>query len=86
MKPIIDSSKFPDTNLDCFEVFACVERQWTLRAAFLNAVHHQFLQAASSEDVHPEHLLIAAGILGWLASFERCTYHKRHKKPTLAVG
>jgi hypothetical protein len=62
--------EFPDTNVDCFEVYACVERQWKLRKALLDAVQQKLAQARRPEDIHPEHLPVAAGILTWLVSFD----------------
>jgi hypothetical protein len=63
--------EFPDTNVDCFEVYTCVERQWKLRETLLDVVQQKFTQARSPDDIHPEHLPVAAGILTWLGSFER---------------
>jgi hypothetical protein len=40
-----------------------VERQWSLPEALLDGVHHQFLRATTSEDIHPELLPIATGAL-----------------------
>jgi hypothetical protein len=62
--------EFPATNLDRFEIYTCVERQWELRKALLAGVRDKLLNAQSSEDVHPEHPPIAAGILQWLYGFE----------------
>jgi hypothetical protein len=58
--------EFPATDLDRFHIYACVERQWELRKALLAGVRDKLLNAQTSEDVHPERLPIAAGILQWL--------------------
>jgi hypothetical protein len=63
--------EFPPSSLDCFEIYTFVELQWTLREALLNGVHNKLADARKPEDVHPEHLPIAAGILEWLAGFEK---------------
>jgi hypothetical protein len=63
--------EYPPVDLNPFELWSFIERQWKLRKALLQGVQRSLTQAQSAEDVHSEFLPVPAGVLYWLGSFER---------------